>query len=146
MWLYVSVSVSVSYICISLSMHIYAKSLTIYVFSCIYKPGIFVYAYTGVCLCVSGGGWGQDQGLGCERQKSHMTNVRKSDSGDQQQGADLSLLSSTQAYIKCLSQSQAPKSSANHISPHHHHAPMKALPDEVTQKEPRKGSPGTITC
>ena len=69
-----------------------------------------------------------------------------SDSRDQHPGTDLSLLTSVYVYIKCLTQAQTPKSSANHISPHHHHAPMRSLPDEVTQKEQRKGSPGTITC
>lgn len=38
------------------------------------------------------------------------------------------------AYMQCLSQFQAPKSSANHISPLCHHAPMKTLLDEVTQE------------
>lgn len=42
----------------------------------------------------------------------------ESDSGDQHQGADLSLLCSTEAYIQCLSHPQASKSSANHILPY----------------------------
>lgn len=51
------------------------------------------------------------------------------------QGADLRLLHSTQAYIQCLRQSQALNSSVNSILPHRHQAPVKALPNEVTQKE-----------
>ena len=72
-------------------------------------------------------GWG-----GVERQWSHMMNSGK----DQHRGIGLSLLPSAYTYIQCLSQSQVPKSLANHISlHHHHHIPMKTLPDEATQKE-----------
>lgn len=49
------------------------------------------------------------------------------------QDADLSLLGSI-AYMQCVRQSQAPKSLANCISPYDHLAPMKALPEEVSQK------------
>jgi hypothetical protein len=38
-------------------------------------------------------------------------------------------------YIQCLSQSQALNSSVNSILPHRHRVPVKALPNEVTQKE-----------
>lgn len=54
------------------------------------------------------------------------------DSGHQHQDTDLSLL---HAHRQCLSQSQVPKFSANCISLHHLCAPMKALSDEVIQKE-----------
>lgn len=41
-------------------------------------------------------------------------------------------------YLQCLRQSQAPKSLAIRILLQHRHAPVKALPDEVTQKEWRE--------
>jgi hypothetical protein len=69
------------------------------------------------------------------RCESHMINTWNQIPRDQYQGAYLSLLSSRKTYMQCLSQSQVPKSLANHISPCHYYAPVKALADDVTQKE-----------
>jgi len=77
--------------------------------------------------------WG-DKG-GVRDQEVTWRTSGKSDSGDQHQGADLSWLSSSQAHIQCLSPSQAPKSLANRILPPHYRALMKAMPNEVIQKE-----------
>jgi hypothetical protein len=44
----------------------------------------------------------EDGGLGDERRQSHVVNPRKSNSGDQHQGADMSLLSSVSANSKPL--------------------------------------------
>lgn len=74
-------------------------------------------------------------GRGSKRCQSQVRHSRKSDSRDQRLGADLSLLPSSYAYILYLSQSQASKSLAKHILPYCPYAPMKALSDEVTQKE-----------
>jgi hypothetical protein len=59
---------------------------------------------------------------------------RESDSGEQHQGAGLSLLPSTKVYITVLEPIPSPKFSAHHLSPHCYFASIKALPDEVTHK------------
>lgn len=61
-----------------------------------------------------------------------MTNLGKSDSGDQHQGVDLGLLPSTLAYRECLSNPK-PLNLWSVIA-HHISAPIKAEIEEVTQR------------
>lgn len=63
-----------------------------------------------------------------ERRPSHVMNTWKSDWGDQHYCADLN-------YIQFLSQSQASSSLANSILPHYHLVTMRAMTEELIEKE-----------
>ena len=82
---------------------------------------------------------------GVERRQNGIMNLRISEPRDQYQHEYLVLFYNILACIQCLRQSQVSKSSANCILLDLHYAPMKDLPDEVTQKDLRwckKGSRG----
>lgn len=84
-----------------------------------------------------------DGGRGClrmnPRNQTLETSVRV-----QEKRRYLSLLHSTYTYTQCLSQPQAPKSSANRITPHRHHVPMKTLLFQMSYSEGESVGCGSI--